>query len=123
MRRAVLIALPQLDLAKLPDGFFLVDRIIARSPAKKDGPGGELEYEYLVRWEGYGPEEDTWEPRSGLIEGAAELVDEYDDASELIARAKLVSSAFMQPNHLPSSTAVNATIRPRSTLFDMERSA
>ncbi len=35
--------------------------------------------QYLVRWEGYGPEEDTWEPIPNL-EGSQEIVHEFHDA-------------------------------------------
>ena len=39
--------------------------------------GCKNKLEFLVRWEGYGPESDTWEPRVN-IEGS--LIQEYTNA-------------------------------------------
>jgi hypothetical protein len=33
--------------------------------------------EYLIRWEGYGPSHDTWEPECNVLPGCKELVSEY----------------------------------------------
>ncbi|ORY32823.1 hypothetical protein BCR39DRAFT_521844 [Naematelia encephala] len=55
-------------------GIYVVDSIIARSIEQVFGDNGVEEYQYLVRWEGYGPKEDTWEMESNLVLGAADIV-------------------------------------------------
>nr|XP_031863355.1 uncharacterized protein CI109_001230 [Kwoniella shandongensis]KAA5530427.1 hypothetical protein CI109_001230 [Kwoniella shandongensis] len=58
---------------------YVVSHILARSLEKGWSTDGRiLEHQYLVRWEGYGPDDDTWEMRSGLMQGAAELVNAFD---------------------------------------------
>lgn len=52
--------------------FFVASLLKAR---KKYGRVGR---EYLVRWEGYGPDEDSWEPRANI--NNPDLVDAYDAA-------------------------------------------
>lgn len=42
----------------------------------KDGKGDKTRY--LVRWKGHPPSGDTWEPKSNLGEGAAEIIEEYE---------------------------------------------
>lgn len=71
---------------------------------------GELEYEvekilssrryrrklqFLVRWKGYGPQDDSWEPASNLA-NSPELIKEYYDAHPQAVRA--LEEAFIDSN-------------------------
>ncbi|WVR07108.1 hypothetical protein IAU60_004148 [Kwoniella sp. DSM 27419] len=62
---------------------YVVSRILARSLTISPDAEGRKDYHYLVRWEGYGPSGDTWEPASGLWEGASAMVQEFDDRDHL----------------------------------------
>jgi hypothetical protein len=64
------------DVGEDEDGTFEVEMILARSLKLQRASNRRQEYHYLVRWRGYGPEEDTWEPASGL-RSAWESVEEY----------------------------------------------
>ncbi|EIW70428.1 hypothetical protein M231_05679 [Tremella mesenterica] len=59
-------------------GVFVVERLMARSYGRGYGPDGVFEYQYLVRWAGYGPEHDTWEMRSTLLDGAEKLLSQFE---------------------------------------------
>ncbi|OCF33029.1 hypothetical protein I316_05367 [Kwoniella heveanensis BCC8398] len=59
-------------------GIFAISRILARSLDTGYFPDGGREHQYLVRWEGYGPDDDTWERRSNLMDGAGEMVEAFD---------------------------------------------
>ena len=50
------------------DEHFLVDRILAQRTRHR-------KVQYLVRWQGYGPEHDTWEPLSNLANAQDPLRD------------------------------------------------
>ncbi|KAJ3678476.1 hypothetical protein LUZ60_002279 [Juncus effusus] len=54
------------DDEPLEEGEFIVDRIINICYGDPGQVSGTDELKFLIRWKGYGPEEDTWEPISGL---------------------------------------------------------
>uniref|UniRef100_A0A914UYZ6 Chromo domain-containing protein n=1 Tax=Plectus sambesii TaxID=2011161 RepID=A0A914UYZ6_9BILA len=41
---------------------------------------------YRIRWKGFGPEGDTWEPEDNLSEGCAALLEEYSRSKQLSAQ-------------------------------------
>lgn len=59
-----------------------VSEILARSLEQEPNEQGRLEYFYAVRWDGYGPEDDTWEPRSNVVQGSSRLVQDFDAKRE-----------------------------------------
>ncbi|BEJ01104.1 hypothetical protein CcaverHIS631_0509610 [Cutaneotrichosporon cavernicola] len=61
----------------LAQDVFHVEAIVCRSLHPAKTPTGEDEYFYLVRWEGYDPTHDTWEPRSNLA-NSSEAIREYE---------------------------------------------
>lgn len=50
----------------------MVDKIVKHRKNKKTKT-----IEYLIRWEGYGSEDDTWEPHDNIAESASVLVESY----------------------------------------------
>ncbi|WVF71275.1 hypothetical protein IAT40_006078 [Kwoniella sp. CBS 6097] len=66
-------------VTKSDPNVFVIGQILARSLDKGYFTDGRREYQYLVRWEGYGPADDTWERRSNLLEDAAGLVEDFDN--------------------------------------------
>ena len=74
---------PDLDLSEdedeevdLPEGVFIIEKILERELGIRSKIG---EHRYLIKWEGYGVKEATWEPRSAL---PTALVDEFDKVWE-----------------------------------------
>ena len=59
--------------------------ILARSLEQEPNEQGRPEYFYIVRWDGYGPEDDTWEPRSNVMVGSSRLVQEFDAKRECLS--------------------------------------
>uniref|UniRef100_A0AAV1UQU3 Chromo domain-containing protein n=1 Tax=Peronospora matthiolae TaxID=2874970 RepID=A0AAV1UQU3_9STRA len=59
---------------------FLVERILNHCDLNG------IRTTYLVRWRGYPPAWDSWEPRSQLIVDATHLVEQYDETYQLRSR-------------------------------------
>jgi Chromo (CHRromatin Organisation MOdifier) domain len=71
---------PEAEADSNGDQKFVVEEVLASRRRGRNGPS-----EYLVAWRGYPPEENTWEPRSSLADGAAEalaLFERRQQASE-----------------------------------------
>jgi hypothetical protein len=56
---------------------YLIDRIIRKEQRRKPGDETRRTY-YLVRWQGYGPNEDTWESAEDLREQVPELLQAFE---------------------------------------------
>jgi hypothetical protein len=63
--------------AEEDDEVFVVGGIIAKSLFKDTGPWGN-EHQYLVRWAGYGPKDDTWEWSSNVAQNASGMLKQFD---------------------------------------------
>lgn len=82
------------------DEFYEVERIVDKRKNKK----GKMEY--LVRWRGYGHEEDTWEPETHLSSNCAVFIQEYNrQQNERQRDSTLLRSTRSSPtvNHSPGS--------------------
>lgn len=91
-------AVPPGPIAVLEDGpYWAIDRILAHRDVKV---GKKTRREYWVSWDGYGPENNSWEPEDGITDAA---IDEYW-ASQAIKAVKPTSAE-----------AVSAPAKRRST--------
>ncbi len=74
-RARVVAPLPELDR----DGelVWAVERLVDHRDVPVSGRSRRTRREYLVRWAGFAACEDTWEPASNLLEGAADMVAAY----------------------------------------------
>lgn len=53
---------------------FVVERVVARRFNQK-----KRQFEYLLKWEGYPPEQNTWEPAENMS-ACAHLIKQYEDS-------------------------------------------
>ena len=58
------------------ESVFTVDRILDDRPMQRPGRRKNLK-EFLIRWEGYDPEHDSWEPEANILD--PQLVQDYWD--------------------------------------------
>lgn len=94
----------------LKAGEYVVERLLARSreqarPLQASPAGGKrkrvgkLEWWYLVRWAGYAPSDDTWEPESTLKRGAKKALKLFDAKRERAVRLRGEDEADSDPEH------------------------
>ena len=96
------------------------------------GPSTDLRRQYLIRWEGYGPEDDTWELRCDVLAGSRDLIELYESQGESRGLGIRLQSRFgsdgegdvsgltfprSQNQHYNNITA-KFNERPPSLLFD-----
>uniref|UniRef100_A0AC34RQB3 Chromo domain-containing protein n=1 Tax=Panagrolaimus sp. JU765 TaxID=591449 RepID=A0AC34RQB3_9BILA len=65
---------------------------------------------FLVRWKGYGPEADSWEPEDILMEDASEVVSEFmeqfkNEKKKRSSRKRTTPSTFKTPSRASSVTS------------------
>lgn len=101
------------------DEIFFVQAILAKSLDR--APHRTLESHYLVRWEGFGPSEDTWEPRSSLLVGASESVLEFDRISELLESSLPSNLTGSNAVHSPRHEGTSSSARIPRSLWSSHR--
>ena len=67
---------------------FLVERLLNH----RDVKGRRTSY--LVRWRGYPPSADSWEPRAQLMADVLGLVEQYDEAHPMAKEGHRKTSAW-----------------------------
>ena len=88
--------------------------LLERGVAPVSGESRRKGVEYLVRWKGMQPDQDTWEPASVIREGAPQVVDDWVRrmASSLPPRPRSARRGPRPGSALPRS--VPGSKRPRS---------
>lgn len=71
---------------------------------------GEQEHFYLVRWEGCGPDKDTWEPLSNL-QNAKKLVVEYENSETAVQSARQSTKQTNNPQRRGNSSKMRKSDR------------
>jgi len=95
---------PPLPIIFKGEPLWLVDHIVdaRRRGGKK---------EYLVRWDGYSPEHDTWEPEANLVLGCEELLKDYN---QRVARPTIAGAERQSfPSQLRASGEATEDCAPR----------
>ncbi|GBG24267.1 Hypothetical Protein FCC1311_004852 [Hondaea fermentalgiana] len=70
---------------------YKIEVILSRREIQLDG--GRVEFEYLIKWEGYDSDDNTWQTRTDLIaDGYTREVDEHDASLSTATTSKSTSS-------------------------------
>jgi len=83
------------------DGEFVVSKIL-EGPRKKDN-------KYLVSWEGYGPEGNTWEPRANLPEECFNCTSDDSGDDEPLHTQLIRKSVVPEPEIVKTAPPLTAT--------------
>ena len=63
------------DLVPIPDGMFIIDKILDHKP--KNAKGEKDAKEYFIKWKNYDKKHNTWEPADGLKEDVPRVIKKY----------------------------------------------
>jgi Chromo (CHRromatin Organisation MOdifier) domain len=69
------------------EGIYQVSHIVDEDLSRTNGRV------FLIRWKGYGPDFDSWEPIENFLPGALSAVNEWDEAKSSRKRASASQSA------------------------------
>lgn len=90
-----------------------IERIIARRTNMQT-----REYEYCIRWRGFGSDKDQWRPRSELVaDGVGSMLDAFD-ATQVSASAAAASSAAAGGSSSDSSDSSGSEVSSDSDSMD-----
>ena len=83
------------------EGVYTVQCIVAKRAARRRG--GKVEY--LVRWEGYGSDDDTWEPAHALAGTAKQAVAAFEKGKAKPASRRESAAAPKKPRAAAAAAA------------------